>query len=101
MYYNTVPYTQVVSHVLPSHLHLIRDLRADRMRSPELDQQPVQVMSLLTNRSPKLVCQGTVIGSQGDLLKVLGFDGSERLGDPLHIRPGTQKHQVFEFRGFG
>jgi len=71
------------------------------MRSPELDQQAVQVMPLLANRFPKFVCQGVVIGSRGDLLKALGFDGSESLGYPSYARPHAQKHQLFEFLALG
>ena len=57
------------------------------MRNPELDQQVVEVMPLLTNRFRGRVGEGPSIELQGDPLKVLGFNGLERSGDPLHIWP--------------
>ena len=40
-------------------------------------------------------------GPRGDLLEVLGLNGSERPGDTLGVRPRPPKHQAFEFRGNG
>jgi len=71
------------------------------MRSPELGQQTVQLLPLPLNRFLKPVRHGGVIGLQGDLLKVLGFDGLERLGYPSYARPHAQKHQLFELPGLG
>ena len=90
----------MISHIAPSLPRLICDLWTDRMRSPKLDQQVVKVMPLLKNRfrihikTPKDVR----IGPEDDPLKVLGFNGPERHGDPLDAWPRTLKCQVFEFR---
>ena len=91
---------RIISHI-PSRPHLIRDLRTDRMGGPESDQQAVQVMPLVTDQSLEPVRLGAVVGLQGDLLKVLGFDGLERFGDPPHARLRAQKLQSFEFRSRG
>ena len=70
------------------------------MRSPKLDQKVVEVTPLLKNRlrlhinMPK----DARIGPQDDPLKVLGFNGLERHGDPFDAWPCTLKCQVFEFR---
>ena len=71
------------------------------MRSPKLDQQPVQVMPLLKVQLRNLVREAVRVGPHGNLLKVLGLDSLERLGDPLHIWSPTLERQVFEFRGSG
>ena len=36
---------------------------------------------------------------EGDILKGIGFDGSERRGDPLDAQQSPPKRQIFEFCG--
>jgi len=73
------------------------------MGSPKFDQQVVKVIPLLTNRFRVHleVREDVRIGVQGDPLKVLGFDGLKRHGDPLDVCPRALEHQLFEFRGLG
>ena len=71
------------------------------MGSPKLYQQPVQVMPLFTVQLRNLEREAVGIWPHSDLLKVLGLDSLERLGDPLYIWPPTLEHQMFEFCGSG
>ena len=71
------------------------------MGNRKLDQQPVQIMPLLTVQLRNLARKAVGIGPHGYLFKVFGFDSLERLGDPLYIWPSTLEHQLFEFRGSG
>ena len=93
----------MISHIPLSPSRLIHDLWTDRMRGPKLDQQVVEVIPLLTNwaRIHINVREDVRIGPQGDPLEVLGFDGLERLGNPLDAWPCALERQVFEFRGSG
>ena len=82
-------------------LHLIRDLRTNRIRSPELNQRAVQVQPFPTNRFLDRVYQGGSICADGDLLKVFGFDSLKRHVNSMHVWTCAPKHQVFEFCGGG
>jgi len=53
------------------------------MWGPELDQQVVQVLPLLTNRFR--IQEGVSIDPNGDPLKALGLDGLECQGNPLDV----------------
>jgi len=70
----------MISHFLPFLVPPIQEPRADRMRSPELDQQAVEVLPFLTNRC---ACEGGSVRVDGDLLEAFGLDGLERHDDPL------------------
>ena len=71
------------------------------MRSPELNQQAVEVLSFPTSRFLGHVYRGSSIRVDGNLLKVFGFDSLECHSDPVYAWTCAPKHQVFKFYGSG
>ena len=60
-------------------------------------QQPVEVLQFLVIHFLVLLS----VRVNGDLLKVFGFNGSERFNHPVETRYFAHEHKIFEFRCFG
>ena len=65
-----------------------------------MDQQAVEVPPCLMYGFPNWVSEERR-AMDGDLLKVLGFDGLEGHGDPLDVGLSAPKLDTFEFGGRG
>ena len=91
----------LIFQILPSLVRVVHDLWANRVCSPESDQQVVKVLPFLMIRPIDHFSEGEGTQLDGDPLKFFRSNGLERHGDPPHARPSPPKHQILEFCGLG